>query len=202
MEILACPHCQRLFHVGVEALGKTIRCRGCRQTFCVPVDVTRVGFMSSATPTGGQASLLPIASECFVDEKDARCCPACSRTFFMKASFVGKTIRCRGCKTLFQIMATEPSIPSKAVCADIGDVVGDAPSGQHVPEVIRPRHPPAGSRASAWPVAGLIAVVLGGLCALPATQLILWWGFDKDPMKLAAHVPHIMQWLVPPSMRP
>jgi predicted Zn finger-like uncharacterized protein len=202
MEILACPHCQRLFHVSVEALGKTIRCRGCRQTFYVPVDVTRVGFMSSATPTSGQASLLPIAIECFVDEKDARCCPACRRTFLMKASFVGKTIRCRSCKMPFQVMATEPSIPSKAVCADIGDVVSDTPSGQHVPEVIRPRHPVAASGAAVGGAAGLIAIILGGVCALPVTQLILWWGFDQDPMKLAGHVPQIMQWLVPPPMRP
>lgn len=202
MEILACPHCQRLFQVGQTVLDKMIRCRGCKQTFYVPADITSVGFASSDAPTADQTGLLPIAIECCVDGQDARYCPVCSRTFRMKASFVDKTIRCRGCKSLFQIMATGPAIPVEAVCTDVGDVVSDMPSGQHVPEVIRPRRTSAGSRASAWPIAGLIAVLLGGLCALPATQLILWWGFAKDPMKIAGHVPQIMQWLVPPLMRP
>jgi uncharacterized RDD family membrane protein YckC len=46
-------------------------------------------------------------------------------------------------------------------------------------------------------LAGLAAVVLGGLTALPVTLLILWWVFGKDPLHIAPMLPEAVRWLAP-----
>jgi hypothetical protein len=43
----------------------------------------------------------------------------------------------------------------------------------------------------------LASVVLGGLTALPATLLILWWVFGKDPLHIAPMLPEAVRWLAP-----
>ena len=108
MEVLACPHCDRLFQVAPAALGKKIRCRGCRGIFHVPHDTTRVPLGPLPADPGLDEPRPPLAIPCVIDGHDARSCPDCGRTFRMKTTFVGKTIRCRGCKATFRVSATEP----------------------------------------------------------------------------------------------
>lgn len=117
MEVLACPHCDRLFQVTPVALGKKIRCRGCRGIFHVPHDTTSVPLGPigpQESLSGLDESLPPLAIPCVIDGQDARSCPQCGRTFWMKESFAGKTIRCRGCKVTFRVRATEPAIAERA----------------------------------------------------------------------------------------
>lgn len=111
-EILACPHCNRAFRTPRDVLGKKIRCRGCSQIFHVPKDTRHVP-LTGAAPLAAKASgseVAPIAIECMIDGRDARRCPQCSRAFAMKAAFIGKTIRCRGCKASFRVAATVSSV--------------------------------------------------------------------------------------------
>ena len=47
----------------------------------------------------------------------------------------------------------------------------------------------------------MIKVGLGGLMAAPLAQLILWWAFSKDPVKLGPKVSPYVPWVVPKSLR-
>ena len=103
MEILACPHCERMFNAVPAIFGKAIRCRGCRKPFRIPDDPAIVAPPPEAKEP--QHRML-IAVECVVDGVDARRCPACSRTFSMQRKFVDKVIRCRGCQTPFFVVSS------------------------------------------------------------------------------------------------
>lgn len=166
-EVLACPHCSRLFRVTPDVLGKNIRCRGCRQVFHVPRDTGSVPLGPPATGHEHGSEGRAVALVCVVNGKEARRCPACERTFGMKPAFVGKTIRCRGCKTPFLVHSKEhkPQValdsPENADCRtvfdDIGDILDQFAPGEAVASVVRPPDPPARQRTFAakpspqWP---------------------------------------------------
>ena len=216
MEVLACPLCDRLFHVTPAALGKKIRCRGCRGIFHVPKDTASVPLGPQENIPDPDRSLPPVARPCVIDGRDARSCPECGRTFRMQDSLAGKTIRCRGCKVTFRVTASQPlsaqsdhaePAPSQAaapganqaaaasgqlheppppasrepqpgprplIFEDIGDFLDDLlRPGEKVPSVVRPRHVPPVARVPFNPMAAVITVVAGGVCALPATLIIL-----------------------------
>lgn len=107
MEVLACPHCDRLFNVTPAVLGKKIRCRGCREIFHVPSDTTSVplGPPVKTGPASVTEESPPLAIATVKDGREVRSCPACGRTFAMKPALDGKTIRCRGCKAPFRVAA-------------------------------------------------------------------------------------------------
>jgi hypothetical protein len=87
-------------------------------------------------------------------------------------------------------------LASRATADDIGEVV-DLPEGhESVPSVVRPRRVLAGDR-SGGAVTTVLSVLLGGVCALPISQLILWWGFRQDPFRLAAMLPADYRWIAP-----
>ena len=93
-------------------------------------------------------------------------------------------------------MADELENPHAA--EDIGDVLEDADSNEQCPvaTVARSYRKVAGNDAGGA-LAGLVAVVLGGLTALPATLLILWWVLGKDPLHIAPMLPEAVRWLAP-----
>jgi uncharacterized protein YbaR (Trm112 family) len=195
VDILACPHCNRSFVETPAVRGKTIRCRGCREVFHTPQDTTTVR-PGPASPNAVDTGFPLLAVACFVDGCDARRCPACARTFLMRPTFLGKTIRCRGCKVSFRVEATPTTLD------EASDIVEAGHDDARVAPAVRPQAVAYARDPSASPLAGMVAVVLGGVCALPITQLILWWGFDKDPMKLAAALPQAIQWLAPGHFQP
>lgn len=51
------------------------------------------------------------------------------------------------------------------------------------------------------PIGTVIKVALGGLMAAPLAQLILWWAFSKDPVKLGPKVSPYVPWVVPKDLR-
>jgi hypothetical protein len=236
MEVLACPHCDRLFQVSPAALGKKIRCRGCRGIFHVPHDTTSVPLTPLRAASIADESLPPLAVPCVIDGHDARSCPACSRTFRMKESFAGKTIRCRGCQVTFRVQATEPSLAESAspeaapiaangspappplqptlaaretrpppppapprpptIFEDMGDVLEDLGPGEQIPSVVRPRTAPRVSPAPNSTVGFIMAVVLGGVCAVPVTLALLRFISPKQFDSIAGILPEfIVAWL-------
>jgi len=200
-----------LFQVTPKALGKKIRCRGCRGIFHIPRDTSSVPLGALEAPLDVDELLPPQAIPCVIGGQDARSCPACGRTFRMKDSFVGKTIRCRGCKTSFRVTATEPPVPKPArpqaaeaapagsapppvsqpplkpppkpsaaqprpqptIFEDVGDLLDELLPGEKVSTAVRPPRVPPLSPPPSSPIAGVIAVVFGGVCAIPITLILL-----------------------------
>jgi hypothetical protein len=102
--------------------------------------------------------------------------------------------------------AAAPPVPSAsahrgklavhATVDDIGDVV-EGPQGDECgPSVVRPRGGGARNH-SGGVVTTALSVLLGGVCALPISQLILWWGFRQDPFETVKMLPPAMRWIAP-----
>jgi hypothetical protein len=78
----------------------------------------------------------------------------------------------------------------------------DAPQTQPLSAVTsstasrRPRPQPKGGG-----VISAVAVIFGGLCALPLAQLCLWWIFSRDPIDLGPRVSPYAAFLVPAQFR-
>lgn len=47
----------------------------------------------------------------------------------------------------------------------------------------------------------IVGVILGGMLALPVTQAILLWGFQRDPFQVTRHVPSGLRFLLPAKFR-
>ena len=47
----------------------------------------------------------------------------------------------------------------------------------------------------------MVKIAFGAVLALPLAQLILWWGFQADPLKLAEPTSKVLALIVPPKMR-
>jgi hypothetical protein len=126
MAVLACPHCDRMFHATPRVLGKAIRCRGCRKPFRVPLDPSKADLgPKSAAPQPE----IRIAVECHVDGRDARRCPDCGRAFAMNPGYTGKRIRCRGCRVHFVVLAsTRLAEGAEPVEAGMGPTSVEAPT--------------------------------------------------------------------------
>jgi len=222
VEVLACPHCNRLFQASSAVLGKTIRCRACRGIFHIPQDTSSVPLSDAGAALAPDESFPPLANPCVIDGHDARSCPQCGRTFRMKSAFAGKTIRCRGCKAPFRVGPTEPSTdprpasaqperlspppipsipaPPATIYEDVGDSIDVVPPGPLPQSVVRPRNMPSLSPHKESAVPQLIAVVFGGMCALPLTQLLLWFVFQKDPLGVASLLPAALRALLPDQL--
>jgi len=96
----------------------------------------------------------------------------------MKESFAGKTIRCRGCKGIFRVEATEDPADASSdtppiISEDIGDTMADPLPEEQLALVVRPRNIPRPYKHADQPVATFIAVVFGGVCAIPVALTIL-----------------------------
>jgi len=235
VDILSCPHCDRVFRAKAAVLGKTIRCRGCCGPFYVPRDPSTAPTARPPTDGGSHApASTPLALAGTVGGRPVWSCPSCTRTFAMHPRFAGKSIRCRGCRCSFYVPAgtldqaaapmrpvpsngatatkeshnastasnratkAPPPVPraepgAAAVSDDVGDVVDHPSRGMAVPSAVRP----ASDRQSSNSTADLIAIVLGGACALPVTQLILWWVFHQDPFSIAKRLPQPWRWIAP-----
>ena len=79
---------------------------------------------------------------------------------------------------------------------DFADAAGgDSAAPASIRSSRRPR------QKSENPITTMIKVGLGGLMAAPLAQLILWWAFSKDPVKLGPKVSPYVPWVVPKSLR-
>lgn len=157
LDVLACPHCNRMFRAAAAVLGKNIRCRACRRVFHVPKDTSSVPLGPAGVGKGDRTTGLPVAETCVLEGQDARSCPECGRAFFMNPAFGGKKIRCRGCKALFRVAAADgpnpvtampdaalPPVSIPAIAEDIGDILDEFRPGESVASVVRPRGAAAG----------------------------------------------------------
>lgn len=191
MEVLACPHCGRLFRTSSAVLGKKICCRRCQKIFHVPHDTTHVplGPAIGEDAHVDDDALPPVAIAFVKKGRDVRCCPTCGRTFAMKPAFAGKTIRCRECGAPFRVVATVAAAagPQPTISEDVGGVIGAMLPGEEVAPVVRPRNVPRRVRFEENAVATMLAIVFGGMCAVPLVLIILHV-FAPEQFKLIIRV--------------
>jgi hypothetical protein len=225
MNVLACPHCGRQFQALPDVLGTTIRCRGCRQTFQVSLDLPPQASRSPERPTANP----PAAAEGVFAGSAVRSCPQCGHTFSMQPRLEGKAIRCRKCRSTFRVLSQverapgpegampppvppPPPAPTAATHGDHRDPVDqfdEDDAFDHAPREINMWPPVAvpgpwlrRRSRSAGGLGELVAVLVGGLLAFPATQLICWWGLDWDPFGVAARLRPELRWLAPDHLLP
>ena len=175
MDFRRCPVCGRAFAMQQSLGGKTIRCRACRNMFLVEA-------MEVVSPSSGRG-------EPSVPATDSAEPP---HSFAMPRP---------PAPPHSTAPVTEPAVDQldePRAAADIGDVLEDSDSNEQCPVATAARsyRKAAGTDASGT-LAGLAAVVLGGLTSLPATLLILWWVFGKDPLHIAPMLPEPVKWLAP-----
>jgi hypothetical protein len=146
--------------------------------------------------------------------------------FRMTSAVVGKTIRCRGCREIFGVKATMPktaevtrveNLPSQYTAAtepaastrpsrpptppapifeDTGDVLDDPLPGAHAASTVQSRFVPRPSVFPSGPLATMVAVVLGGVCAVPATLVILRFVSPEQFERVAELAPKFLtDWL-------
>lgn len=231
MSVMACPHCDRMFLARPDIVGRKIRCRGCRNAFRIPdadepaapaqplagghwpappIALERVidGRDVRSCPTCGHT--FGMQSE--YEGKSIRC-RSCRSTF--RVATLAKRQPQAGGDSRQQPgdspqprpwsppPAPRPSAspgPRPTVFEDIGDFVDELAAGEPCPPAENRPHV-AAPRPASESVAQVIAVVLGGLTALPITQLLLWWVFLQDPLRLAPALPPSWQWLAPAELR-
>ena len=183
MNVYSCPHCERTFHASPDVLGKTIRCRGCRNPFCLPNDAP------------------PLAIACEIDGVDARSCPECGRTFAMKADFADKTIRCRGCRSSFRVAATErPALEPAGVGGGLFDAEPPcriepmarpaSPLAEAARPGVAPRRQPQEGPHSKSVLKPFLAVIAAGLCLVFVLDRVLDLGPPDVPPLGDHEVPH------------
>lgn len=189
-----------------------------------------------AAEAGGEDAGPPLAIVGELQGQGTRRCPICGREFLMKPSFLGKLIRCRGCKASFRVTGAEqpdngpvqagddgleknrqqpaaaegqfhtppPPVPAVSrakplptVFDDMGDLIEELLPYEKVASVVRPQPAVAVIQPADSAVASVLALVAGGVCALPVTQMILWWVIGKDPLGIAKTLPSSLRWLAP-----
>lgn len=89
--------------------------------------------------------------------------------------------------------------PGKSKQEDSFAFADSGESGAAAPTSIRSSQ--RSRQKSENPLGMMIKVALGGLMAAPLAQLILWWGFSRDPVKLGPKVPSVIRWVVPKDLR-
>jgi hypothetical protein len=62
--------------------------------------------------------------------------------------------------------------------------------------------PRPAARKQGGGIGPMIAIVLGGVMAIPITYAILIWGFQRDPFKLAGMIPKQVAFLLPQKFQP
>jgi hypothetical protein len=85
----------------------------------------------------------------------------------------------------------------------VHDDIDDAPAKELQAESSAPvmRRPGSVSRRrSSGVVSVLIPVILGGVCALPIAQGILWWFFRHDPLRIVDTLPPRVRWIAPSEL--
>ena len=97
------------------------------------------------------------------------------------------------------VMTQREDYASNATDDDIGDVLASRQGDEHVPSVVRPRRVGARSRSGGG-LATVLSILLGGVCALPISQLILWWGLRQDPLNTVKILPPALRWIAPDSL--
>jgi hypothetical protein len=170
-EARKCPACGRAFTMRKEFDGKTIRCRGCRSIFVVPV--AGAPSLPQARATASQPA--PLAAS---GDRPSVSPPP------------------RRLQEAGEAIATKEDI-----FEDVGDVLDRAAAGESCPPALPTCYRVTEPEAAENPLTQFIAIVLGGTVALPIAQLILWWVMEQDPLKIAPQLPASLEWMAPAEFR-
>ncbi len=181
IDVRNCPSCGHSFAMKAEWAGSTIRCRACQQVYRLAASTVASGPLAF-TPAYHGSQQVKEASSAAVQKPPAVPAPAEQR------------------HDNDHRWDASPAPSKNDAESDAGDVVADTEGGFKVPFAVK-SSPGFVYAQPASAIAPVIAIILGGLTALPITQLILWWGLERDPLKMVARLPASLQWVVPDSLR-
>lgn len=86
--------------------------------------------------------------------------------------------------------------PLPTVFEDIGDVLEDLLPGERVASVVRPKNAAARAKPETEALATLVAIVFGGVCAVPITLWLLKIIAPREFAKLSTVLPDFLtSWL-------
>ncbi len=151
-------------------------------------------------------------------------CPSCRDEVTAPDNTPGDAVvRCPLCSDEFELSVVLDSVPPSLIIVSGGGAVAatvdendDRPafefSEQAAPsaQVVKTSSSsaPSSSRTSrrprrkqANPIWEVVKVGGGGIIGLSIGQVILWWAFHRDPVKLAPKIPTAMQWILPSALR-
>ena len=111
-----CPECQASYELSEELAGRKVQCRSCSAKF-------RVAPAGSNPPAAPSSESTTIATRC----------PRCLADYQLKPKYAGKTVRCRDCKTPFDVPASPADSP-RQVFATVALNHSDTPAETGTPE--------------------------------------------------------------------
>jgi hypothetical protein len=144
-------------------------------------------------------------------------CPQCrSRLALPERTTPDSSLRCPSCKTEFPIPSAWPENEDGDEL-EAGDVAEPTSPGERKSTAVRrryysrtrlPKHAAKKPRArrhrpkkTKLTTSDYIKLALSALFALPAAQLVLWWGFGRDPLSLGPTVSARVPFVVPRGFR-
>lgn len=150
-------------------------------------------------------------------------CPKCqSNLSLLRRGGKAREARCPRCRSVFSpselgidVDSAEAAVQVSASVGLQGSSIGDPASDQKT-RIIRRRYysrarlpknlPPSKKRRrrkrrKSFSRLDVAKIVFGGLLAFPVAQLILWWGFAKDPFAMGPAAAQWVPFVVPFSLR-
>jgi len=181
IDVRSCPQCGHSFAMKARYAGATIRCRACKTLYVV----------AGARAVEGQG----VASATSVRGKRA----AVRASVTGSPDFESPRAAANRHAAHSESQATGSRGEDGTRADDAGDVVPETEGGAQVPVAFE-SSPGLVYGPGPSVLGSAVAIVLGGVLAMPLAQLILWWGLGRDPMKFANKVPSALQWAVPPTL--
>lgn len=182
VDVRSCPTCGRAFAMTKRFAGATIRCRACRALYTV--GSAKSGGTRHVSSTAGSAA------RSTAGQAADRGGGAHGRSHEAEHPVAGRS----------HAAHDVPRDPDPRAEDDAGDILSDNEGGKDVPLAFESSPGFVYDRGGSL-LGSAVAIVLGGVMALPTAQLILWWVLEKDPLNVARRVPPALRWSVPETMR-
>ncbi len=175
---VSCPKCEQTFQIpkGLEADG-SLACPHCAGEITVEEILATAG--SSAAFKTAKSS--PDTTDPVIIETDNR---GATRAFDEGNFVIPKPL-----KTATRRQGNRPTVKKR----ELSEKKVFGKSKRRRSKKRKSYEPATGSE--------IIKIIFGGILALPIAQLILWWGFQQDPLQLAEPVSKVIPLIVPPKMQ-
>lgn len=167
-----------------EFEGKTIRCRVCRSIFVVaagPASPAQSASMPRASEVPPAHPEAPLRRPAGPDDSSDK--PIGRHDTGSPHSAGGNPLE------------------QPAIFDDVGDILDRIAAGEQYPAALPTPSRSAVSVEGEHPLTQFIAIVAGGVIALPIAQLILWWCLGSDPLLIAPLLPRPLGWMAPDACR-
>lgn len=96
---IQCPHCQTNYQLSSALAGRKVLCQFCKEKFRLPDAASQSDAIKRISEDLAESSgkMTRIETRC----------PRCLADYKLKSSYAGKSVRCRDCKTIFDVPTAE-----------------------------------------------------------------------------------------------